>query len=97
MSPIAMAIAFEIEGRFRIRRSNLEGGYFQVCDSRFSIFDFDFDFPFADFGASRYWRVLVLSGCLFKSEIGNRKRNFPRQRSSSYNVEHTHLVIRLFR
>ena len=23
--------------------------------------------------ASRYWRVLVLSGCLFKSEIGNRK------------------------
>ena len=23
--------------------------------------------------APRYWRVLVLSGCLFKSEIGNRK------------------------
>ena len=23
--------------------------------------------------ASRYWRVLVLTGCLFKSEIGNRK------------------------
>ena len=22
--------------------------------------------------ASRYWRVLVLTGCLFKSEIGNR-------------------------
>ena len=25
--------------------------------------------------ASRYWRVLVLTGCLFKSEIGNRLRD----------------------
>ena len=39
--------------------------------------------------APRYWRVLVLSGCLFKSEIGNRREGAEAQggQASGYDVQ----------